>query len=159
MQYNIIPVPHICTFKFYKLDIYRYFIGRPDQSMNLQNFVKNRANHETVMKFLIDYYLSNKNSFSKNQDSYIKQILFYMLTTHYYIYCVYAKANKKALYGEIISFDNYLKNKSSELYNMMYKIGQIKCNRKTKFIFVKISPHFFSKFVIFCGKILRHKGV
>lgn len=159
MQYNVIPISQLCTFKFFKLDIYRYFIGRPDQSMNLQNFVKNRTNHETVMKFLIEYYLTNKNNFSKNQDSYIKQILFYMLTTHYYIYCVYARTNKKALYKEITAFDKYLKNKSSELHNMMYEIGQIKCNRKTRFIFVRISPHFFSKLVSFCGKFLQHKGV
>lgn len=159
MQYNIIPISQLCTFKFLKLDIYRYFIGRPDQSMNLQNFVKNRANHETVMKFLIEYYLTNRNNFSKNQDSYIKQILFYMLTTHYYIYCVYAQTNKKEIYKEITAFDKYLRSKSLELYNMMYEIGQIKCNRKTKFIFVKINPHFFSKLVTLCGKILRHKGV
>ena len=42
------------NFKFWKLDIYRYFIGRPDQSMNLQNFVKNRKNHEKVMRFVIE---------------------------------------------------------------------------------------------------------
>lgn len=159
MQYNIIPISQLRTFKFLKLDIYRYFIGRPDQSMNLQNFVKNRANHETVMKFLIEYYLANQNGFSKNQNSYIKQILFYMLTTHYYIYCVYSQTNKKEMYKEITAFDKYLRDKSLELYNMMYKIGQIKCNRKTNFIFVKISPHFFSKLVTFCGKILQHKGV
>ena len=111
------------------------------------------------MKFLIEYYLTNRNNFSKNQDSYIKQILFYMLTTHYYIYCVYAQTNKKEMYKEITAFDKYLRSKSLELYNMMYEIGQIKCNRKTKFIFVKINPHFFSKLVTLCGKILRHKGV
>lgn len=159
MQYNVIPISQLKTFKFIKLDIYRYFIGRPDQSMNLENFVKNRSNHETVMKFLIEYYLANKNKFNENQDNYIKQILFYMLTTHYYIYCVYSKSNKKVMYHEIKDFDNYLKNKSIELYNMMNKIGQIYCNRKTNFIFVKISSQFFSKFVTFCGKFVRHKEV
>lgn len=159
MQYNIMPISQLKTFKFIKLDIYRYFIGRPDQSMNLDNFVKNRANHETVMKFLINYYFSNKSSFNKNQDNYIKQILFYMLTTHYYIYCVYSKNNKKAIYQEIKAFDNYLKDQNIELYNMMDKVGQIKCNRKTNFIFVRINSQFFSKFVTFCGRFLRHKEV
>ena len=155
MQYNIVPIPFVKNFKFLKLDIYRYFIGRPDQSMNLDNFVKNRANHEKVMKYLIEYYNSNLNKLSKNKEAYIKQILYYMLTTHYYIYCVYAKKDKKTVYKEIKNFDNYLKEKNRELYNLMYEIGQIKYNRKTKFIFVRINPQLFSKLLIFGGKIFK----
>ena len=67
------------------MDIYRYFIGRPDQSMNLSNFVKNRANHEKVLKFLLEYYADRKEMFSENKREYISLILYYMITTHYYI--------------------------------------------------------------------------
>ena len=147
MQYNVIPISKLNTFKYMNLDIYRYFIGRPDQSMNLQNFVKNRSNHDRVMKFLIDYYINNKESFSENQIKYIKQILYYMLTTHYYIYCVYAKNNRKSIYKEIKDFDKYLKSKDIELYKMMAEIGQIKCNRNTKFIFTRINSQFFTRIV------------
>ncbi len=156
MQYNVIPISKLNTFKYMNLDIYRYFIGRPDQSMNLQNFVKNRSNHDRVMKFLIDYYINNKESFSENQIKYIKQILYYMLTTHYYIYCVYAKNNRKSIYKEIKDFDKYLKSKDIELYKMMDEIGQIKCNRKTKFIFTRINSQFFTRIVSLFGKIIKH---
>ena len=115
--------------------------------MNLQNFVKNRHNHEKVIKYLLEYYTQNVSAFSTNKKEYIKQILFYMLTTHYYIYCVYAKKDKKLVYSEIKEFDDYFKKLNPELYNKMDKIGQIKCNRKTKFMFVKISPQLFCKFV------------
>ena len=157
MQYNIIPIQCVKTFTFYKLDIYRYFIGRPEQSMNLQNFVKNRHNHEKVIKYLLEYYTQNVSAFSTNKKEYIKQILFYMLTTHYYIYCVYAKKDKKLVYSEIKEFDDYFKKLNPELYNKMDKIGQIKCNRKTKFMFVKISPQLFSKFVSLCGRLIQRK--
>ena len=155
MQYNVVPVLYVNNFKFWKYDIYRYFIGRPDQSMNLQNFVRNRANHESVMKYLIEYYTENENKFSKNKKEYIRQILFYMLTTHYYIYCVYSKKDKNKIYREIKTFDIYLKKINIELYNMMYDIAQIKYNRKTKFIFVRINSQMFSKFISKCGKIQR----
>lgn len=158
MQYNVVPILYIKTFKFMKLDIYRYFIGRPDQSMNLNNFVKNRANHETVMKFLIEYYNENYKKFSENKDKYIKQILYYMLTTHYYIYCVYSKKEKGKTYKEIKKFDKYLKKSNKDLYNMMDSIGQIKYNRKTKFIFVRINSQFFSKFINKCGNLIKKKG-
>ena len=94
MQYNIMPVSELKTFKFWNMDIYRYFIGRPDQSMNLSNFVKNRANHEKVLKFLLEYYADRKEMFSENKREYISLILYYMITTHYYIYCVYCKKRK-----------------------------------------------------------------
>lgn len=155
MQYNVIPIKFLDTFKFWNLDIYRYFIGRPDQSMNLQNFVKNRKNHETVMKFLIEYYVKNLDDFSKNQKEYIELILYYMLTTHYYIYCVYAEKNKSEMFREIKAFDCYLKNKNIDLYHKMNQIGQIKFNRKTKFIGVKISPKKISKVVNFLGKLKK----
>lgn len=155
MQYNVVPILNIKTFKFFKLDIYRYFIGRPEQSMNLQNFVRNRSDHEKVMKFLLEFYKENITQLSKNQDAYIKLILFYMLTTHYYIYCVYPKKSEKDIYETIKKFDSYLKNINLELYNEMYKIAQIKYNRKFNFLFVKINPKKFSSFITLCGKIQR----
>lgn len=155
MQYNVVPILYIKNFKFLNLDIYRYFIGRPDQSMNLQNFVKNRADHEKVIKYLIEYFTKNLNKFSKNKKAYIKQIIFYMLTTHYYIYCVYSKKNKKQIYKEIKCFDNYLQKTNIELYELMNNIPQIRYNRATKFVFVRISPQIFSKFISSCGRILR----
>lgn len=155
MQYNVMPIICLKNFKFWEMDIYRYFIGRPDQSMNLQNFVRNRKNHEKVMKFLIQYYLENKKNYAKNQKEYVKQIIFYMLTTHYYIYCVYAKKDKKQMYKEIKEMDKYLKNSDDELYNMMNSIGQIKFNRLTKFIGVRLSPQKTSKLVTMLGKLKK----
>lgn len=158
MQYNVVPILNVRNFKFLNLDIYRYFIGRPDQSMNLQNFVNNRANHEAVMKYLVEYYTENLENFSANKKAYIKQILFYMLTTHYYIYCVYSKKERKTIYHEIVEFDKYLKKINKELYDMMYEIAQIKYNRKTKFVFVRINAQWFSKFISLCGKIIKRRG-
>ena len=59
MQYNIVPITKVDTFAYYHLDIYRYFIGRKDQSMNMDNFVRNQElflfiRHEKVcFKFLL----------------------------------------------------------------------------------------------------------
>ena len=40
MQYNVVPMTKVETFTYYHLDIYRYFIGRKEQSMNMDNFVR-----------------------------------------------------------------------------------------------------------------------
>ena len=155
MQYNIIPILHVDNFKFYNLDIYRYFIGRPDQSMNLNNFIQNRANHEKVLKYLIEYFNININNLSTNKKKYITQILFYMLTTHYYIYCVYPKRGSKEAFKEIKAFDKYLKNKNKDLYLLMNNIGHIRYNRLTGFLFVRIQPQSFSKLVNAIGKAIK----
>lgn len=159
MQYNVVPILCTKTFKFMNLDIYRYFIGRPEQSMNLQNFIKNRTNHENVMKYLIEYFNSNFTLLSENKKNYIEQILFYMLNTHYYIYCVYPQKGSKELSKDIKAFDKYLKDSNIHLYDLMYSIGQIRYNRKTNFFFVKISPLFFSKLITMTSRLLKRKGV
>lgn len=155
MQYNIVPVPEIETFKYYDLDIYRYFIGRPDQSMNLGNFVKNRAHHEKVVKYLLDFYNEKAPGLSKKRREYIELIMYYMLNTHYYIYCVYPEKGSKEFKREIKAFDKYLKEINPALYARMNNIGQIRYNRKTGFAFVGINPKFFSKAVSKAGRVLK----
>ena len=57
MQYNIVPISEVNNFVYFDLDIYRYFIGRKDQSVNTNSFVKNHLNHDKVVKYLINYYI------------------------------------------------------------------------------------------------------
>ena len=55
MQYNIVPITKVDTFAYYHLDIYRYFIGRKDQSMNMDNFVRNQEHHKRMIKYDKDH--------------------------------------------------------------------------------------------------------
>ena len=89
MQYNVVPIPYVNNFIYLNLDIYRYFIGRKDQSVNTTSFVKNHLNHDKVVKYLIDYYDNLDEKLSNNKKEYIKIILKYILFTHYSIYCIY----------------------------------------------------------------------
>lgn len=155
MQYNIVPIIKVKTFVYYNYDIYRYFIGRKEQSVNLQSFVKNQDHHENVLKFLLDFYNSQKNM-SQNKKTYIYTIIKYMLNTHYSIYCIYDK-NHKSAYTKIRSFDNYLKSSNLDLYNSMSSIRYISAQRKTNFFFVKNNNKLFNKmFGLF--KIIFRRG-
>ncbi len=158
MQFNIIPITCVKTFTFYDLDIYRYFIGRPDQSMNLGNFIKNRKNHEKVMKFLVEFYTERAEGLTQNKRAYIQLILYYMLTTHYYIHCYYPDKGSRELYDDIRAFDRYLLETNPELYELMNKLGQIRYNRKTGFRFVRISPRFFRNLIQRVGDLRRKRG-
>ena len=138
MQYNVVPITRVETFVYYRLDIYRYFIGRKEQSMNMDNFVRNQEHHKKMIKWLIEYYTAISSKLSPNKREYIEIILTYTLNTHYSIYCEYDKNHKRA-YTEIINFDNYLLKKNKHLYERLNCMAYVRYNRKTKFKFVRIN--------------------
>lgn len=130
MQYNVVPIPYVNSFVYFDLDIYRYFIGRLDQSVNTASFVKNHLNHDKVVKYLIDYY-SDLTDISDTKKEYIRIILKYILFTHYSIYCIYFKKKRQG-YKLVKEFDKYLYNKNKELYDVS-NISFIKIYRNLKF--------------------------
>lgn len=146
MQYNVVPIIEVNNFIYLNLDIYRYFIGRKDQSVNTASFVKNHNNHDKVVKFLLDYYIENNVKLSKNKKDYIKMIIKYILFTHYSIYCIYFKKKREG-YKLAKSFDYYLKKKSPELYKES-NISFIKLYRKMKFLPTLIVFNKFKNFLV-----------
>lgn len=153
MQFNVVPMTVVETFAYYDLDIYRYFIGRPDQSMNMNNFVRNHEHHKKMIKWLIEYYTSKMEELNQNQKKYIEMILIYTLYTHYSIYCVYDTNHKRA-YKEIVDFDNYLLSVNKELYEKLNCMGDVRNNRKTNFIAIRYNGKLWKKIMIL-GKRLK----
>ena len=73
MEYVILPINEINTLIYLDYNIYRYFFGRVDQSVNVSNYVKNRANHEKVLRRLVEFYANTE--FSDNKRKYVKYII------------------------------------------------------------------------------------
>lgn len=138
MQYNVVPIAKVDTFTYYHLDIYRYFIGRKEQSMNMDNFVRNQEHHKRMIKWLIEYYTQISPQLTPNKREYIEIILTYTLNTHYSIYCEYDTNHQRA-YEEIKEFDAYLMKTNRKLYDRLDCMAYVRYNRKTDFRFVKIN--------------------
>lgn len=153
MQYNVVPIANVKNFVYLNLDIYRYFIGRKDQSVNTASFAKNYLNHDKVTKFLIDYYSELDKNISENKKNYIKMILKYMLFTHYSIYCLYFKEKSKG-FKLVKEFDKYLLEKNRELYDVS-NISYIKIYRKLKFIPMLVLPKKIRDMLMNFGRKLR----
>ncbi len=153
MQYNIEPIMNVKSFVYYDLDIYRYYIGRKDQSVNTASFVRNQDHHEKVMKYLIDYYTNNYKQYSDNKNKYIRMILLYMLYTHYTIFITY-DTNRKSAYKKIKAFDRWFKKANKSLYNETNKYSNISAHRKTNFRHVKYNKLFRKIYNIV--KIIKH---
>ena len=152
MQYNIVPITKVDTFAYYHLDIYRYFIGRKDQSMNMDNFVRNQEHHKRMIKWLIEYYTGIEKDLTPNKREYIEMILTYTLNTHYSIYCEYDKDHKRA-YNEIREFDAYLKKTNQRLYDRLNCMAYVRYNRETQFKFVKVDGSKWNKVMVLARKV------
>ena len=118
MEYVTFPIPNVKNFILLDYDIYRYFIGRPDQSINIKGFVKNRLQHEIVLKKLIDFCVNTE--MNDNKKKLITKIIVLMCNTHYNIYCKSRLLDKKYK-KEIKQFDKWFKDTSKELYDAVSK--------------------------------------
>ncbi len=119
------------TFIEYDLDIYRYFIGRPEQSVSTEGLYRHRNDHERVLKWLLEKY----NTTLKNT---LKKVLFkqisLMIETQYDNY-LGRKKMTKAEKGEIIQFDKYLKEKFTDFSTpkrLKFKLSRIYKTRLMK---------------------------
>ncbi len=54
--YAYVPLPHVTGLMYLDIDLYRYFVGRADQSTNVQNIVRRIDEHIKVTKIIISHY-------------------------------------------------------------------------------------------------------
>ena len=149
MEYNIFPLKYINTMIYLDYNIYRYFIGRPEQSINGESFVKHRRDHEKVLKKLINYYQSE--DLTSNRKDFIKRIILATLDSHYVIYCnTKIDSNIKSIMKkEIRSFTRFLENTCTDLYNSIRSEHLfIKSNIDTNFLFACGKNNYFTRIML-----------
>lgn len=55
-EYTLLPLKFVKNYVYFNLDVYQYFLGRPDQSMNI-NVMKQKSDHHLkVTKRILDFY-------------------------------------------------------------------------------------------------------
>ena len=112
----------------YNLDIYRYFIGRPEQSVSAGGFFDHRQDHERVLRWLLK---TTKETEDKTLNKVFTEQTYLMLKTHYdgiYLSVSKLTASEKR---ELLSFDKYLSANYPELHNKL---------RAAKHLTLRLSP-------------------
>ncbi|MBO7377771.1 MAG: glycosyltransferase family 2 protein [Clostridia bacterium] len=81
------PLPFMKKIFYLNVDLYRYFIGRADQSVNINNFVKNYEMQLRVMRCIVDsYYLEEINKMPKGLKRYMwHDLSAFMITTMLFV--------------------------------------------------------------------------
>lgn len=129
-EYTMLPLQYVETYIYYNLDIYQYFLGRADQSMNIA-VMKNRADHhERVTKRILDFYKEIHNS-NVELEKVIDDSLQYLINMQNMLYVMndqFAKVYDLFDYARKSNYKLKFNNKS-KTSSLMY------LNYKTKYLF------------------------
>ena len=112
-EYAYIPIPYSKTYIYYDLDLYRYFIGRPDQSITLESCINKIDHHERVLKRLILYYDLERSGFPDYKVEYMLKELHKLIMIYV---CFLTISKDKKLIESKFEFYAWLKDNSPYVY-------------------------------------------
>lgn len=132
MEFDAFSIGKVESIVYYPLDIYRYFIGRIDQSISQQSYKRNYLQHEAVIFNLITYYMESEVSAAKKR-YILNKLILPMITAHYVVLIQFLKSGKKYW-----NFEKKL-SKYPAIYNSPVIATRMKrLHRKTHGILVKL---------------------
>lgn len=139
VEYTIYYLPYVKNILLLSEPVYNYNIGSEDQSVNINNMRKRRDQHLKVTKSLINFYESEKNTFSSEMKSMVENnVIKMILATEYKL--LMSLPSGQVSKKELVAFDRYLKERSSDLYEGLQRITDSKkikiilFFRKTNFV-------------------------
>ncbi|NLC72306.1 MAG: glycosyltransferase family 2 protein [Ruminococcaceae bacterium] len=141
MQFNIQPIAYVKTLVYYKLDIYRYMLGRENQSVAYKSLVLHRDDHEKVIRWAVSAYSNLEKTATESVLSYLLLVMNFFLKTHYIVFSLLSKSSFNT-YSRIKAFDNFLLLESHRLYEESNFNKLIFLQRKTNFFFSRVGGHF-----------------
>lgn len=132
MEFDTYVIADAKTVTHYNLDIYRYFIGRSNQSISKQSYIRNFKQHEKILFNIVNYWKGNKELSDGKRQYIYNKIIIPMLTAQYTILIQFLRSGK-----EYRAFEKELEE-YPELYNETKVITRMKrFHRKTNGIFVR----------------------
>ena len=118
-QYATVPLVQAKLLYYINIPLYRYYIGRGEQSINIKSMVKHRLDQRKITKVLIDE-LFNIEMNSNNQKKYAWRIAKNMFEWQSMIIChdKSVKNKNKLIYDDLV---NLIKKCKEENNNVAYK--------------------------------------
>ena len=146
MQYILYPIPWFKTVRVLDNPVYRYFIGRPEQSMSQESMMRNYPQHQKVLTWMIDYYGQFSDKMLPNVSDYMARIVRFTYYTHLDLLCKKMK-NKRLARRTIRELDAHVRQVSPHLYEMLAAYPYLAASRKLGFLNVSFLDPLFTAFV------------
>ena len=115
MEYTLYSLMYIKTVTIYDMVVYQYLIGRDGQSVSIESRRRNIKHYYDVVEYLADFYIKKKSEMTTSQNLHYKRRIAGFATGYYSTLLSYRPSKDKT--DEIRQFDNWLKNKSGDIYN------------------------------------------
>lgn len=116
-QYRLYPIPYIGKTAFLNANVYRYRLGRENQSMAIRSMQKNCSQHERVLEKLLQFYLEEKETLSPAKRAYIQKGIARFAVSQIKIYLSYLPSDKHK--QEIMALDNRVCQAEREIFLQM----------------------------------------
>ena len=129
MEYNLRPFPFVRSFRFFKFPVYRYYIGRAEQSMDPAVMRRQTPMHQRVLCRLINYYADRAESLSDGRRRYMMLMIWYMLHTHCQLLCL-RNGDRLKSFREIRALDAWIRSRSPEIYAWGERIPYLRFSRR-----------------------------
>ncbi len=111
------PLPYMKTLCYVDVDLYHYFIGRDDQSVNKSNFIKRYDQQLRVMKCMIDAYsYKDLKKMDKHLRRYMWHAMFVILVNTVFFICAEESKERKAALKEL---GRYMKKTDRKMFNKL----------------------------------------
>ncbi|MFY0566219.1 glycosyltransferase [Archangium lansingense] len=83
MEYAALGLTYVETVRYYDLDVYRYYLGRPNQTVSHEGFLRRYKQHEQVIRRLCDFMESSPQLSEGKRRYILNKILRPMIDGHY----------------------------------------------------------------------------
>lgn len=131
-QWDMIPMLYARAVAYCSCVLYRYLIGRAEQSCDSRVRLKNFSMHIPMEKKIIEAYVANFSIAPRANIELVERQILQHARCLYYNYLILN--NKSLCQRDIIDFDNYIKVVCPSLYA---KIGLISCCGFIRFRYIK----------------------
>lgn len=141
LEYTIFATTYVKNFICYDFPVYHYLLGTATQSVNIQNLIKRRNQHLHVIKRITGFYLHHREQMHPK----IRSLILYSIRFSTMTQCkIYFNMDPKESKEEIVTFDQWLKSISMEIYDArvckFYYVMLL--NRITKFCLYSVCVNF-----------------
>lgn len=157
MEYNLRPIPYVNSILFFNIPIYRYFLGRAEQSMDPVRMRRQAPMHQRVLCRLIEYYSERAESLSPGKRRYMLLMIWYMLHTHCRLLCIDCK-DRLSAYREIRGLDAWIRSRSPEVYACGGNIPYLQFSRRLGYRNVLLDRRATALLLELRQKLRRRKG-
>jgi hypothetical protein len=113
------PLPHVKTMYYLNVDLYRYFIGREDQSVNEQVMISRIDQQIRVTKIMIDEYDLTKIKNKKLRDYMVKYLTMMMTVSSIFL----IKDGTDDSLSKREELWDYLKTQNRKMFRMVNKLA------------------------------------